>query len=428
MKIKCSKYNIFLDNENLLFNTKKLSLIELDEKSKKALLTEDFEKLTEEEINILKENGIIIPQDVDEVDLLKLEYWNNKMSNNVLHLSIMTTLKCNFKCIYCFEKRVNLDLKEDVKSKILKFIEHEIKNYKALHIDWYGGEPLLNMNMIRELSKNVIELCKKQKIQYASTITTNGYNLNKSIVDELVKYNVKSAQITIDGPEEIHNQRRMLNNDGKTFNTIIENIKYACKFINISLRVNVDKNTAEKSLELLEFLKKNDLTDLSVSIKGVISSDENPVEEYELTAEEFAIQALKFYKYAQKLGFDISVTKLLEDINRRFCIVDLDSQYIISPTGELYKCGDSFTEQDLGKIGKIDKYGNEVIDEYKKSKWVKDPFNDENCNKCNILPICMGGCTMKRIYKKGSWCLPELKFCLEEVIALKYKELVGESI
>ncbi|MFV0441536.1 MAG: 4Fe-4S cluster-binding domain-containing protein [Lachnospirales bacterium] len=114
--------------------------------------------------------------DMDELEDLKLNYWENKVNSEVLHLSIMTTLKCNFKCTYCFEEPKNIELNEQVENKILSFIKKNIKIYKSIHIDWYGGEPLINIKSIECLSEKIIEICNENGVQYWATITTNGYD------------------------------------------------------------------------------------------------------------------------------------------------------------------------------------------------------------------------------------------------------------
>lgn len=428
MKNKFSRYNVLVKREdvNILFNTRTLAMISLEDIEMDMFEKKDYlelSKINKKDSEELENNGFIIPESVSEVDIIKKEYWDNKINSDILHLAIMPTMKCNFKCVYCFEKRSNSELSEDIENNIIKFIEKNINKYKGLHVDWYGGEPLLNIDVIKGMSEKIINICNRNNVIYLGTSTTNGYNLTPKVAEELFKLGIKAVQITIDGPKNIHDNRRILNNGDGTFDKIIENIKYAKKFMKINLRVNVDINTINYVEELLHYLKDNDLLDIDVSIKGVVSADANPCEDTEIPEREFARQVIELYHKSHKLGFKSSVSNMLNSLSRQFCIVDLDSQYIISPKGELFKCGESYEEDDPGRIGLIDEDGESKIDSYKQILWQKDPFDSEECVNCNVLPLCMGGCRMKKLIKKSGWCSPELKHCIGEIISLHYDNI-----
>lgn len=428
MNYKFSNYNVIVpkDDMYILFNTRTLSLGTLTDKEATMFLSKNIKQLLtldKEEIFNLIDNGFIIPSDVSEIDIIKKEYWRNKVNNDILHLTIMTTLECNFGCVYCFEKRKSISLSENSQQRILNFIKNNIGGYKALHVDWYGGEPLLNLKSIKELSQEIIKFCNEKKIEYFATTTTNGYRLTANVVDELKNMQVKAAQITLDGPKDIHDSRRMLLNGSGTFETIIKNIKYASKHMSINIRVNVDINTINSVKSLLYYLKENELLNINIAIKGVVSAEANPCKETEIPEHEFAKEVIKLYKDAQEMGFSTPISNMLNNQTRNFCIVDLDSQYIISPEGELFKCGESFEENDPGRIGKITDDGKSELYGYNYSLWNKDPFEQTECKECKVLPICMGGCRMKKVIKKTGWCSPELKYCLSDMISMYYENI-----
>lgn len=101
---------------------------------------------------------------------------------SVLNVTIMLTLDCNFRCPYCFET-----LKKENISNKLQNIVHFITNFlvdndiKHLNINWFGGEPLLEILNIEKVYNSIYPLCKLKGISYDSTITTNGYLLSKHI-------------------------------------------------------------------------------------------------------------------------------------------------------------------------------------------------------------------------------------------------------
>jgi uncharacterized protein len=425
MKYKFSLFNIITKHNdvNLLFNTRTLSLIEIDENIEELIKSEDVSsimKLNKEDICLLYDNGFIVDKNTNEIDILKNIYWSEKINSKVLHLSVMTTLKCNFRCVYCFEKRSNLDMEVDVQDAIVKFIEKNIKDYDAIHIDWYGGEPLLNLNCIYNVSNQIINICKENNKEYFGTITTNGYNLTKEIVDKLLEVNVNAAQITLDGGKYIHDQRRILVSKEGTFDQIIENIIYAKKFMRIGIRVNIDKNSIDFVDELFEYLRKKDIKECPISVKGVVSSDENPCDGVIIPEEQFAYKVSEKNRIILENGLKTASLYIFDNITTSFCIVDSDSQFIISPIGKVYKCGESYDENDVGEIGKLLENGDMEIDIRKKVFWNKDPFEYEDCLKCKVLPMCMGGCQLKRKVKEKDWCNPELKYNIKNLIKMYY--------
>ena len=425
MSYKLSRFNVTTKHGDkiLLFNTYTLALMEIEEKYDSIIKNGDISVLSNEDMSMMIENGFVIPSDMDEVSLLRTAYWDNKINNSTLHISIMTTLDCNFRCVYCFEKHRSIYMSSDVQNSIIKFLEENLHRYKALHIDWYGGEPLLNIDCIEMMSYAIIRICEKTKVDYSASITTNGYALGKSVCERLLKCNITSAQVTVDGPKRIHDKRRFTTMLTDTFDTIIRNIYINKDSMEFNIRINVDKDTIDTVDELLLYLKDVGLSDVLITICGVVSSEANPCEETELDEIVLSKKIIEKAKLAQDMGLAPSNVFALETISPNFCIVDLDSQYIISPDGGVYKCGEAFDEFDPGLVGKITVEGSMLIEEKKRMYWDKDPFAYDECIQCKALPICMGGCQMKRKVKKRNWCEATLKYNLEDLICLYYERV-----
>ena len=88
---------------------------------------------------------------------------------------------------------------------------------------WYGGEPLLAFDIIKDLMEEVYRNFDKEYV--SSGIVSNGYLLSERTVLEMKDYNINNIQITIDGPPEIHNKRRKLPTGEDTFFVILNNLK-----------------------------------------------------------------------------------------------------------------------------------------------------------------------------------------------------------
>ncbi len=418
-----SKYNVFFEDngKKFVFNTHSLSILELD--SSKYL--PEYEPGSGQE-KMLLENGFIVPDKDDEELMLKNEYWETVCDNQVLYLSIMPTLNCNLRCPYCFEHHSECSMTLKMADAILVFIRQKIENenLEILKIDWYGGEPTLRMDIISYISGKVINLCAENNVTYISSITTNATLIDDSKVELLKKAGVTNMQITIDGPQYIHDKRRVGIDNQPTFDRIINFIECNKNSFNIVIRINIDKTNEKEVEELLKFLAEKNFYDIPITIKGVVSSEERDVSDTELIGKELSDLIYEKNLFAATLGLKLAMFQSFEIAPNRFCVVDCANQYIVSPDGRLFKCGESYLNNDPGYIGNIDESNAEmIVCESKLNKWIKDPFVDEACKNCSVLPMCFGGCQMKKNVKKASPCNMDLKYHLTDYLKLYLRTL-----
>jgi len=276
--MKESKYNFYInDNENkiyLIYNALKNTLIK-DNEGKIQLFVKQFkddihyspEYLAKEEYNDLISSGIIVSNDTNEKQVVikrnkkRLEILHQK--KDVLSLVITPTLRCNFKCYYCFESLNTRKSEEyisvDVQNDIIHFVEKSIveNQIKKIIITWYGGEPLIQSDIIFFMQKRINEICISHDVDLISNMVSNGFLLSLEICNLLYELGIKEVQITIDGPEQIHNKRRYYpENPTNNYNQILENILQANDNIKFNIRVNIDKTNKDFVFELIDDLIK----------------------------------------------------------------------------------------------------------------------------------------------------------------------------
>ena len=298
MNYKYSEYNICVTDDKvyLVFNTLTQSLLELDRnefsyfKNKKQTY---LSNLTDEELKMLNELGFILHVDCSEIDILKDYYWYNKYNDETLNISILTTLNCNFKCPYCFETHRNVKLTQNIQDAILHFIDDKLDGKKVLHVDWYGGEPLLNKETIFSMSKKLEKMCLNKKVLYYATITSNGFLLTEKTAKELSDVGFRAAQITIDSNREAHNTTRILLNGNPTYDVILSNIKSASKYMKIFIRSNVSVETMDKMDGLLSDLKG--IPNIKLSIKGIVPASYKKYDKKILSPREFSNKVIDEY-------------------------------------------------------------------------------------------------------------------------------------
>ena len=202
---KPSKFNFFYNrsnNENIVYNTFSKALISLDDDHAIALQNNYIAHIfSEEDISFLFDNGFLVDECFDENEFLK--YYNNKVrfTSDYFCLTIAPTLSCNFDCPYCFENKRPGMMSKVVQEELIRFVEGKIKKgIKTLEISWYGGEPLLCFDIIKDLTEKIIKIANSYTCKCKIGMISNGYFLNEEIVTFLENHNI-SFQITIDGLE-----------------------------------------------------------------------------------------------------------------------------------------------------------------------------------------------------------------------------------
>ena len=247
--LQLSKYNVveYTEDGALVYNTNSGAILKLNNTYKdkfnllmKTQITED----TELKRTLIHGKMLVNQTYRDETTKLFLENTISRFSGNHVGLTIAPTMACNFRCPYCYEKgKEYATMTPETIAQMKKYIQNLKNSYKRIHITWYGGEPLMAFDIIKELMEEVYQNFDKKYV--SSGAVSNGYLLTENIVSDLKSLNINRIQITIDGPPEIHNTRRCLPSGDDTFYVILNNLKKALELypeLHVSIRVNVDKS------------------------------------------------------------------------------------------------------------------------------------------------------------------------------------------
>lgn len=170
-------------------------------------------KLSKEEINELYNKYFILPENIKEKELAKFNFDIFRTNSVSISYTICPTLKCNLGCIYCFEKeRELLSMNEAIARDVANFIftQTERKEINEIRLIWYGGEPLLNFEIIKYIINLLKEKIQNKRIN--SALVTNGTLLTPEILQELERLSIYRIQVCLDGDEESHNKCRPFKN------------------------------------------------------------------------------------------------------------------------------------------------------------------------------------------------------------------------
>ncbi len=430
--MKASRYNIIFEHNNkkFAFNAFSCALAEIDKDFLRILNNckkiDSYSK-DSELIKNMKEGQYIVEDDFDEIEHLKMVNFFGKFNNRRLGLVIAPTLNCNFACPYCFERLSTEMISAEVQNALFNLAENAAKGKSDVNVIWYGGEPLIAKEIIFNMSEKFINICRKYGVNYNASIVTNGYLIDDSVVESMIKARIQFAQVTIDGPEDIHNSRRKLraSNESGTFNKIIKNVKkMTTKNVNVSIRVNIDKTNSSRVEEFLDVLKANHLEKCNVNFGHVrpYTSACSSITSTCFDTKEYANMDVKLQSMLNLKKFELSSYPYYPSAKANYCCADSISSFVIDPKGNMYKCWNDVgnASRKIGNVLGKGEYFNLLHTQY--MFW--SPFEFEECKKCNVLPICMGGCPYEGL-KQGKPDCEKWRYNLMDVLKNKCEQEVN---
>jgi uncharacterized protein len=432
-KVKWSSYNVEVapsektDGKYLLYNTSSGKLIAA--KSSFVKLQESYEQnpLLRETDETLFQMGFLVPHEMNELAFTRYKLAEKSSLRNQ-SLIILPTEQCNFRCVYCYEEFIKGKMTDELQQSLIKWVETNAMKWDSLSIGWFGGEPLVAFDVIKNISRKVIDICNKNNIHYSANMTTNGYLLNIDKVKELYDLGIRRYQITIDGPEDYHNKNRILYGGQGTFRKIMDNLLaiHASDYkVQVTIRTNFDSHNGPLIPTLLDELSESFAKDDRFSFRlhpvgkwGGDNDDDLPV----CTSKDAQNIIMDNTHYGISKGLQSSNAKSFI-VPESICYASMPNHLVIGSDGTLYKCTVAF-DLPSNQIGQLQTDGTMTVDPYKFSQWVSnDGAADKVCTSCKIHPICHGAsCPLLRI-EHGTRPCPPYKAKLPEYIGMYYQEV-----
>jgi len=388
-----------------------------------GIVNED--KFDDDTLKSLKKRGYIteLSQEEEHEKFKKISKIISEKKNNDLSLTIIPTYNCNFRCEYCFEKKIQehgakilgCTMTPDIVDAVFDYID-KIKNEgKNIHdICFFGGEPFLKNNY--EIVEYVCQKAAERDIPLSCI--TNGFDF-ENYVDLVKNHNFTSVQITVDGVGEAHDKRRFLAGGKGSFDKIAANIDLALKNgIKIMLRTNVNRKNVSEIKKLITYYCEKGWVNYSnfnyyfKATHKCYEVLENQYSDLELMGAIITACREKGIKYERKhlnsqyylISDSIrnTITKhTFASINNVYCRAG-SNMIVVDPFNNIYACWDSAGEEQK-IIGKIDDDTGEFVfnDNYK--KWSeRNVGNIDKCSKCPYAFFCGGGCAAHANLINGS--------------------------
>lgn len=310
---------------------------------------------------------------------------------------------CNLRCMYCFASTGDfggqrLLMSEEVGKKAIDFLIKNSGDRKHCEIDFFGGEPLMNLPIVKKL----VDYAKEQGNKFGKilklTLTTNAASLNEEVTEYLNQEEI-SVVLSIDGRPEVNDRARYFPNGKGSYEIINQNIK---NFINSR---NNDNYYVRGTFTGFNKDFSNDVKHLVeqgygiVSVEPVVAADG---EEYRLREEDLPalqeeyVKLAKYYYDMKQQGNPFTFFHFNLDLNHGPCLpkrltgCGAGHEYMaVTPEGDLYPCH-QFVGREEYKIGSLDV--QELNEGLRKKFQQAHIYNKPQCSDCWARFYCSGGC------------------------------------
>lgn len=374
--------------------TKKDILDKLSDRYEEADLIDALEDVTE-----LAKQRALFSKDIYEgmIDVVK------KQKTVVKALCLHIAHDCNLACKYCFAEEGEYHgrralMSYEVGKKALDFLIANSGNRHNLEVDFFGGEPLMNWQVVKDLVAYGREQEKLHDKHFRFTLTTNGVLLNDEI-QEFLNKEMDNVVISLDGRKEINDQMRPFRNGKGSYDLIVPKFQKLAESRNQEkyyIRGTFTRNNLDFGQDILHFA---DLGFKQMSIEPVVGEETDP---YAIREEDLPQIMEEYDRLAQmmiqrqKEGKGFNFFHFMIDLDGGPCVYKRMSgcgsgtEYLaVTPWGDLYPCHQFVGQEDF-LMGNVDEgiVKPEIADDFRNC----NVYSKESCRNCFAKFYCSGGC------------------------------------
>jgi len=310
---------------------------------------------------------------------------------------------CNLACKYCFAEEGEYHkerglMSSEVGKKAIDFLIENSGSRKNLEIDFFGGEPLMNFDVVKEVVYYAKSKEEEHDKNFRFTITTNGVLLNDEII-EFINEHMYNVVISIDGRKEVHDKMRVASNGKGSYDLILPKLIQVAESRNQEnyyARGTFTRNNLDFSKDVLHLA---DLGFKQISVEPVVAPENMSYalqnQDIEGICREYDLLAEKILEY-HKEGKDFNFFHFMIDLEQGPCVIKrmtgcgAGTEYLaVAPEGDLYPCH-QFVGIDDKRIGSV--YTGIENQKIRQEFLECNLFTKNKCSECWARFYCGGGC------------------------------------
>lgn len=352
-----------------------------------------------DDLDELEENGTLFTVDVYKEGVIDFKKRQTVVKALCLHIAH----DCNLACRYCFagegEYKGDRSLMSlEVGKKALDFLVANSGNRRNLEVDFFGGEPLMNFDVVKELVAYGRELEKTHDKHFRFTLTTNGVLLRDDVI-EFANKEMDNIVLSIDGRKEVHDHMRPFKNGKGSYDFILDKFKKVAESRN-QQKYYVRGTFTHYNLDFVkDVLSLADEGFEQISVEPVVAGPEEPyaIREEDIPQicegyDELAKEMLKRKKEGRGFNFFHYMIDLSGGpcVYKRLSGCGSGTEYLaVTPWGDLYPCHQFVGEEEFC-LGNVDDgiVNTDMRDTFK----LCNVYAKEECRNCFAKFYCSGGC------------------------------------
>ena len=362
-----------------------------------------------DDIQYLKDDKKLFTKDIYEGHSFNLKLRGNVVKALCLHISHA----CNLNCEYCFAAQGKYHgqsalMSFEVGKRALDFLIENSGSRKNLEVDFFGGEPLLNFEVVKQLVEYARSIEKEKGKNFRFTLTTNGMLIDDDVI-EFCNRECHNVVLSLDGRKEIHDAKRPTPAGGGSYDIILPKFKKLVEARGGKGYYMRGTFTHQNTDFTDDIFHMADLGFTELSMEPVVCKPDEPyaltqedlpvlMEQYEILAKEMirrrkAGNGFTFYHYMIDL-------KAGPCIYKRISGCGSGTEYMaVTPSGDLYPCH-QFVGDEKYLMGNVfDGVTNtEIREEFAKC----NVYAREECKDCWARLYCSGGCAANSYHATGS--------------------------
>ena len=389
-------------------------------KSEEEILTEAKEQFKDQyseeditealgEIWELKELGQLFAPDIYENYIFDFKKRQTVVKALCLHIAH----DCNLACRYCFAEEGEYHgrralMSFEVGKKALDFLVANSGNRVNLEVDFFGGEPLMNWDVVKQLVEYARSVEKERGKNFRFTLTTNGMLIDDDVID-FANREMSNVVLSLDGRKEIHDRLRVDYAGNGSYERIVPKFQKLVKARgnkNYYMRGTFTHANPDFTKDLFHMA---DLGFTELSMEPVVCAPEDPAaltaEDLEIVKDQYELLAKDMLR-REKEGKPITFYHYMLDLTGGPCIYKRISgcgsgtEYMaVTPWGDLYPCH-QFVGEEAYKLGDIwNGVTNTALREEFRSC---NAYARPECNDCWARFYCSGGCAANAFHATGS--------------------------
>ncbi len=393
------------------------------EKSKEEIVKEMLEKygdradVTEEELYLcygdiesLVESKQLYTEDTFEP---MAGTFKARSGNVIKALCLHVAHTCNLNCSYCFASQGKYHgdralMSFEVGKRALDFLIENSGSRRNLEVDFFGGEPLMNWDVVKDLVKYARSVEKEHNKKFRFTLTTNGVLIDDDVI-EFANKEMSNVVLSLDGRKEIHDLTRVDYAGKGSYDTIVPKFKQMVESRgqkDYYMRGTFTHANPDFTKDVFHMA---DMGFTELSMEPVVSASDDPMaltkEDLEVVKEQYEILAKEMIK-RKKEGKGFTFYHYMIDLTEGPCIYKRISgcgsgtEYMaVTPWGDLYPCH-QFVGEEKYKLGDIwnGVTNNDLREEFRSCNAYARP----ECADCWAKLYCSGGCAANAYHATGS--------------------------